>query len=175
METASCSARSSSTWRASSISVFFTSMSRFCWASSSAFSSSSALDAWRAFCRFSSSAERSRSCSVSSCDCLSSTSVLVFTAMVLTLVAIISAIWLRKSFWICVNGWKEASSITPRTCPSKSTGNTMTCAGGASPSPEAIFRYPGGTFSTRIVRRSLAAVPISVSPGRKEVGIDPIE
>ncbi len=60
--------------------------------------------------------------------------------MVLTLVAIISAIWLRKSFWIWVNGWKEASSITPSTLSSKSTGSTITLAGGASPSPEAIFR-----------------------------------
>ena len=110
-------------------------MSRFCCASSSAFSSSSALEACSAFCRFSSSAERSRSCSVSSCDCLSSTSVLVLTLMVLTLVAIISASWLRKSRWICVNGWNEASSITPSTLPSKSTGSTITCAGGASPEP----------------------------------------
>jgi len=115
-------------------------MSRFCWASSSAFSSSSALDAWRAFCRFSSSAERSRSCSVNSCDCLSRTSVFVLTEIVLTLVAIISAIWFRKSFWICVNGVNDASSMTPSTVPSNSTGSTMTCAGGASPSPEAIFR-----------------------------------
>jgi hypothetical protein len=60
--------------------------------------------------------------------------------MVLTLVAIISAIWLRKSFWICVKGWNDASSITPRTFPSKSTGSTITCAGGASPSPEEILR-----------------------------------
>ncbi len=60
--------------------------------------------------------------------------------MVLTLVAIISAIWLRKSFWIWVNGWKDASSITPRIRPSNSTGSTITCAGGASPSPEVIFR-----------------------------------
>ncbi len=140
METASCSARSSSTCRASSISVFFTSMSRFCRANRSDFSSSSALEISSAFCRFSNSADRSRSCSVSSCDCLSSISVLVLTEMVLTLVPIISAIWLRKSFWICANGWKDASSITPSTCPSKSTGSTMTCAGGASPSPEAIFR-----------------------------------
>ncbi len=41
---ASCWARSSSSWRACSISLFFVSMSRFCWASSSAFSSSSALE-----------------------------------------------------------------------------------------------------------------------------------
>ena len=140
MEIASCSARSSRTCRASSISVFFTSMSRFCRASSSAFSSSSVLESWRALCRFSSSAERSRSCAVSSWDCSSSPSVLVLTEMVLTLVAIISAIWLRKSFWIGVSGWKDASSITPRTRSSNSTGSTMTCAGGASPSPEAIFR-----------------------------------
>ncbi len=60
--------------------------------------------------------------------------------MVLTLVAIISAIWLRKSRWISVNFVKDASSITPSTVPSNSTGNTMTCAGGASPSPEEIFR-----------------------------------
>ncbi len=60
--------------------------------------------------------------------------------MVLTLVPIISAIWLRKSFWICVKGVKEASSMTPSTFPSKSTGSTITCAGGASPSPEEIFR-----------------------------------
>lgn len=115
-------------------------MSRFWRASRSDFSSSSALDAWRAFCRFSSSADRSRSCSVSSCDCFSSTSVLVLTLMVLTLVPIISAIWLRKSFWIWAKGWNEASSITPSSCPSKSTGNTITWAGAASPSPEAILR-----------------------------------
>ncbi len=140
METASCSARSSRTCRASSISVFFTSMSRFCRASSSAFSSSSALDAWSAFCRCSNSADRSRSCSVSSCDCASSRSVLVLTEMVLTLVAIISAIWLRKSFWIAVNGVNDASSMTPSTFPSNTTGSTITWAGGASPSPEEIFR-----------------------------------
>ncbi|CAM5722801.1 hypothetical protein SMICM304S_07241 [Streptomyces microflavus] len=99
----------------------------------------------------------------------------MLTLIVLTLVAIISASWLRKSRWMCVNGWKEASSITPRTLPSKSTGSTITCAGGASPRPEEIFRYRGGTLSTWIVRFSSAAVPISVSPGRNEVGIEPAE
>ncbi len=95
--------------------------------------------------------------------------------MVLTLVAIISASWLRKSRWIWVNGWKAASSITPSTVPSKSSGSTITWAGGASPSPEAIFRYPEGTWSTRMVRFSCAAAPISDSPGLNAVGIDPIE
>ena len=51
----------------------------------------------------------------------------------------------------------------------------MTCAGGASPSPEEIFRYPLGAFSTRIVRFSWAAVPMSASPGRNDVGMEPIE
>ncbi|CAM5691354.1 hypothetical protein SCALM49S_10173 [Streptomyces californicus] len=34
------------------------------------------------------------------------------------------------------------------------------------PEPDEIFRYPGGTLSTWIVRFSSAAVPMSVSPGR---------
>lgn len=115
-------------------------MSRFWRASSSAFSSSSVLDISSCFCRFSSSAERSRSCSVSSCDCSSRYSVLVFTLMVFTLTAIMSVIWPRKSFWIWVSGWKEASSMTPSTRSSNTTGSTITWPHGASPRPEEIRR-----------------------------------
>ena len=59
--TASCAAFSSRSARARSISSFWTSMSRFCWLSSSAFSCSSSLVCWSSSCWVCSSSSEARS------------------------------------------------------------------------------------------------------------------
>ena len=88
---ASCSARSSSSRRASSISAFFTSMARFWRASSSAFSSSSALVSWSSSWRFCSSAPRLWLCS-------SSSSVRMVAMIVLSTTPTVSTICSRKAW-----------------------------------------------------------------------------
>ncbi len=115
-------------------------MSRLVSASRSALFFSSALDSSSARRCRSSSAVWSWSFVASSCDCFSSISVRVLTLIVLTLVAIISAICVRKSRSMCVNGLNEASSSTPSTRSSNSTGRMITVTGGASPRPEEIRR-----------------------------------
>ncbi len=104
-------------------------------------------------------------------DSSSRPSVLVLTLMVLTVTPIRSAIWFRKSSATVVKELNVASSITPSSRPSNSTGSTTMWAGEASPRPEAILRYPGGASLRMIARFSTAAWPISDSPGRKVVGI----
>ncbi len=130
---ASCWARSSSSWRACSISMFLVSMSRFCWASSSAFSSSSALERW-------SSSWPTCSSVASRCDSVSRASVRALATMVLTLTPIVSTSCSRKSRWVCVNLLRLASSITPRTWSSTTMGSTMRLTGPAWPRLEEIVR-----------------------------------
>ena len=67
--------------------------------------------------------------SVSDCDCLSSSSVRMFVAIVFKTMPIDSVSWSRKSKWISLNVWKHASSMTALTSPSKSTGSTMILSG----------------------------------------------
>ena len=70
------------------------------------------------------------------CDWASSSSVRMFARIVLSTTPIVSAMRSRKSRWTSENGRIEASSITPSTWSSNSTGMTRTSAGAASPSPE---------------------------------------
>ena len=46
----------------------------------------------------------------------------------------------RNWRWTTVKGWNDASSITPSTCSSNTTGRITMVSGEASPSPEEIFR-----------------------------------
>ncbi len=62
---------------------------------------------------------------VSVCDCCSSSSVRMFALIMLSTTPMLSISWSRKIWWIALNGWNEASSITAFTSPSKSTGSTM--------------------------------------------------
>ena len=121
---ASCSARSSSSRRASSISAFFTSMARFWRASSSAFSSSSALVCWSSSWRFWSSAPRLWLCS-------SSSSVRMVAMIVLSTTPTVSTICSRKAWLIGEKGRNDASSMTARHCSSNSTGRTTMLTGRA--------------------------------------------
>jgi len=52
---------------------------------------------------------------------------------------IVSMSWSRKRCCTSSNAWNEASSITPSTCSSNSTGMTTMLLGVASPSPDAIW------------------------------------
>ena len=166
-ESASCSARSWSAVRASSISRFLISMRRFCSDSSCALSSSSSFvccsssccdwssssDAFSVcaccsssvFARFSSSccdcssSERFCSSVVSACDWRSSSSVRIVAWIVLMTIPIVSPSWSRKVRCTSVNGSNDASSTTAITWSSKRTGMTMTARGDASPRPETTF------------------------------------
>ena len=157
---ASCSAFSSSAKRACSTSKFLASTCLF-WADSrTAFSSSSALDCCSSSClaRSSSSDWRrlaaccssrslvifSSSCcawssAVSSWDWLSSPSVRMLAAMVLSTMPTDSISWLRNDWWVSENSPKVASSITALTSPSNRAGRMMMFSGAAPPRPEPIW------------------------------------
>ncbi len=142
----SCSAFSSRLARASSTSRFFTSMFAFCSSSCFAFSSSSrACFSRAALVRFSSSCWMVSSfdwvCSswVRPCDCSKSCSVRMLAPIMFSTTPMDSVSWSRKIWWMALKGLKEASSITPFTSPSNSTGRTMMLSGGASPRPELIW------------------------------------
>ena len=118
--------------RASSISRFFISMSRFCWDSSAAFSWSSSL-VWR------SSTDWLCSSWVSDWDCSSSSSVRRLAMIVERETPIVSSCWLRNCRCSSENGCSDPSSITPSTWSSNSTGMISTLAGAACPRPEVTF------------------------------------
>ena len=132
-ESASWAAFSSRPRRASSISSFLISMSRFCSDSSRAFSWSSSLV-------FRSSSDCFCNSVVRLCDWASSSSVRMFARIVLSTTPMVSVIWSRKSRFTSEKGRIEASSITPSTWSSNSTGITRMSAASASPRPEATFR-----------------------------------
>ena len=159
---ASCSAFSSRPSRAISISRFWISMLRFCSPSSVALSSSSA------FVRCSST-----DCTCSSwarrCDCASSSSVRTFAMIVLRTTPMVSTSCSRNRACTSSKGWNDASSMTPSSCSSKSTGSTSSSAGGALPSALCTLKYPLGTFDTRSVRLSAAHCPTRLSPNRNVV------
>ncbi len=166
----SCWARASSSCRACSIWRFFASMSRFCSASSEAFSSSSALERCSSSCRACNSAERDCSSLVSRCDSSSSSSVRALATMVLTFTPMVSTSCCRKSRWTAVNGVTAASSMTPRTCSSKTMGSSSSAVGSTCPSPEEMVTYPGGSSSTAMVRRLRAAWPTRERPNAMRTG-----
>ena len=130
-ESASCSAFSSIARRAISISRFLTSMRSFWSASSAIFSASSALVLCSSSCRLCSSW-------VSDCDCSSSSSVRMLATMALMTMPIVSASCSRNVRCTSSNGANEASSITPSTWSSKSTGWIRMLLGAAPPRPELI-------------------------------------
>ena len=128
-ESASCAAFSSRPRRASSISAFLISMSRFCWESRIALSWSSSL-VWR----------NSSDCFCSSCvsawDCDRSSSVRMFAWIVLMTTPIVSVSWSRNAWLTSPSDRSEPNSITPRTCSSNMIGMTWIVVGLASPRPE---------------------------------------
>ena len=63
----------------------------------------------------------------------------MLASIVFRTMPMLSVSWSRKVRWTSLKRWKEASSITALTFPSKSTGSTMMLAGVASPSPELIL------------------------------------
>ena len=166
-ESASCSAFSSSAFRASSISAFLISIRWFCSSSCCERSSSSSFVCCSSSCCVCSSSSDARSvavcasssaferrssscCACSSsdwlcrscvrdCDWSSSSSVRVFALIVFRTTPIDSESWSRNVCWISVNGAKEASSITAITVSSNSTGKTMRLVGAASPRPDEIL------------------------------------
>ncbi len=121
---ASCAAFSSRACRASSTSRFFRSTSAFWWARSWAFSWSSWL-----VCP---------SSEASDCDWASSASVRMFASIVLMTIPILSTSRSRKALCVGLKRSNDASSITPLTSPSNSTGRMIRLAGVAPPSPELI-------------------------------------
>ena len=129
---ASWAAFSSRPARASSISAFLISMSRFCCCSTSVLSWSSSL-VWR------SSSDCFWSSWVSACDWVSSCSVRMLAWIVLMTTPMVSASWSRKAWLTSLKGRSAPSSMTPRTCSSNMTGMTTRCAGVASPSAEEIL------------------------------------
>ncbi len=135
-----CWARASSSWRACSIWRFFASMSRFCAASRDALSSSSALECCSSSCWLCSSAERAWSSAVRRCDSARSSSVRALATIVLTFTPMVSISMSRKSRLIWLNGATEASSMTPRTCPSTTMGSSTSSVGTTSPRPEEMVR-----------------------------------
>ena len=142
---ASCAAFSSSAWRASSTSRFFLSTSSFWCASSRAFSCSSSF----VCC----------SSTASDCDCLSRFSVRVFASIVLITMPIDSVSWSRNAWCAGLKRSSEASSITPRTCPSNTTGSTSTSAAPCSARPVATRKLAAGTPEMVSLRFSMAHWP----------------
>ena len=129
---ASWAAFSSRPARASSISAFLISMSRFCCCRTSVLSCSSSL-VWR------SSSDCFWSSWVSACDWVSSCSVRMLAWIVLMTTPMVSVSWSRKAWLTALKGRSAPSSITPRTCSSNMTGMTTRCAGVASPRAEEIL------------------------------------
>ena len=69
-------------------------------------------------------------------DSSSSSSVRMLAMIVLSTTPMVSMTCSRKLWLTTVKGRSEASSMTPRTWSSKSTGSTTMLTGDASPSPE---------------------------------------
>ena len=63
----------------------------------------------------------------------------MLASIVFRTMPMLSVSWSRKVRWTSLKRWKEASSTTALTFPSKRTGSTMMLAGVASPSPELIL------------------------------------
>ncbi len=63
-----------------------------------------------------------------------------FAMIVLTLTPMVSVSRFRKSWWTCVKGLKEASSMTPSTWSSNRIGSTIRATGADCPRLEAICR-----------------------------------
>ena len=70
---------------------------------------------------------------------MSSPSVRMFAAMVLSTMPIDSVSWSRNDWCVSEKRLNEASSITALTSCSNSTGRTMMLSGGASPSAEPML------------------------------------
>ena len=58
--------------------------------------------------------------------------------IVFSTIPTVSMSWSRNVWFTSLKGRKDASSITARTCSSKSTGRTMTLTGVLSPSPDVM-------------------------------------
>ena len=147
---ASCEAFSSSAWRASSTSRFLRSTSSFWCASRRAFSCSSSLVCCSSTAR--------------DCDCLSRFSVRVLASIVLITMPIDSVSWSRNAWCDGLKCSSDASSITPRTWPSKITGSTSTSAAACSDRPVAMLNDAAGTPVSMSLRFSIAHWPTRPSP-----------
>ena len=161
---ASCSAFSSSAWRACSTSWFLRSTSWFWCASRRAFSCSS----WLVCC---SSCWRLCSSSASDCDCVSRSSVREFASIVLITMPIDSVSWSRNAWWTGLKRSSDASSRTPRTSPSKTTGSTSTSIAAFSLRPEAMRNAADGTLVSRIFSLSIAHWPTRPSPRSTDLAV----
>ncbi len=64
----------------------------------------------------------------------------VLASIVLITMPIDSVSWSRNAWWIALNPSKEASSSTPFTWLSKTTGSTRMLRGADDPSPEEMRR-----------------------------------
>ena len=146
---ASCSAFSSSAWRACSTSGFLRSTSWFWCASRRAFSCSSSLVCCSSCWRLCSSC-------ASDCDCVSRSSVRMLASIVLITMPIDSVSWSRKAWCAGLKRSSDASSSTPRTSPSKTTGSTST-------SSAALSRQPRGDAERRRAARWSAGSSASSS------------
>ncbi len=154
---ASCSAFSSSAWRACSTSRFLRSTSWFWCASSRAFSCSSRLVCCSSCWRLCSS-------SASDCDCLSRSSVRELASMVLITMPMLSVSCARKASCTGLKRCSDASSSTPRISPSNTTGSTSTSIAALSLRPEAMRKAEVGTLVSRIFSLSIAHCPTSPWP-----------
>ena len=154
---ASCSAFSSSAWRACSTSLFLRSTSWFWWARRRALSCSSWLVCCSSSCRLPSS-------DASDWDCLSRSSVRVLASMVLMTMPMDSVSWSRKASCTGLKWSSEASSSTPRTWSSKTMGSTSTSIAAWSERPEAMRKASLGVLVSRIFDFSIAHCPTRPSP-----------
>jgi hypothetical protein len=154
---ASCLAFSSSAWRACSTSWFLRSTSWFWCTSRRAFSCSSSLvccsSCWRLW----------SSCA-SDCDCVSRSSVRMLASIVLITMPMDSASWSRNCWWVGLKRSSDASSTTPRTCPSKMMGSTSTFIGDRSVRPDEMRSESGMLEVSRIFFLSNAHWPTRPSP-----------
>ena len=89
----------------------------------------------------------------SDCDCLSRFSVRVFASIVLITMPIDSVSWSRNAWCVGLKRSSEASSITPCTWPSNTTGSTSTSA----PRPRRQARSRCGSSRTARREQDLAA------------------
>ncbi len=62
----------------------------------------------------------------------------MLASIVLSTMPMLSVSWSRNAWCVGLNRSNEASSSTPLTWPSKTTGSTMMFCGAASPRPEEI-------------------------------------
>ena len=74
-------------------------------------------------------------------------SVRMLAAIVLSTMAIVSVSWSSRVRWMSLKWWNEASSMTALTCPSKSTGRTTMFSGRrlaqAGADPDVVARHVG--------------------------------